>query len=109
MRVSPARRPAKPPTRWKRVLLVTLIVTVPRCASRRRNVRALRSTDRTVPSNWRGAACRGAGGGGLGGGGGGGAARRSGARVGGGGGGGGGVLLLLLAPRLGGVFWGGGG
>src|SRR3954465_5192380 len=54
MRVSPARRPAKPPTRWKRVLLATLIVTVPRWASRRRNVRALRLTDSTVPSNWRG-------------------------------------------------------
>src|SRR4051812_10841641 len=57
MRVSPARRPAKPPTRWKRVALVTLMVTVPRWASRRRNVRALRLTDRTVPSNWRVAAC----------------------------------------------------
>src|SRR3954468_6780550 len=56
MRVSPARRPANPPTRWKRVLLVTLMVTVPRWASRRRKVRALRLTDRTVPSNWRVAA-----------------------------------------------------
>src|SRR3954454_17572554 len=53
MRVSPAPRPAKPPTRWKRVLLVTSMVTVPRWASRRRNVRASRLTDRTVPSNWR--------------------------------------------------------
>src|SRR4051812_25155330 len=57
MRVIPARRPAKLPTRWKRVALVTLIVTVPRCVSRRRNVRALRFTDTTVPSNCRVAAC----------------------------------------------------
>src|SRR4051812_12555686 len=61
MRFSPARSPAKPPTRWKRVLLVTLIVAVPRCTSRSRNVRALRSTDTIVPSNWR-VAARGAGG-----------------------------------------------
>src|SRR3954470_12534143 len=57
MRVSPLRRPEKPPTRSKRVALVTLIVAVPRWLSRRRNVRALRLTDTIVPSNWRVAAC----------------------------------------------------
>src|SRR4051794_6977090 len=56
MRVMPARRPEKPPTRWKRVLPVTLIVTVPRSESRRRKVRALRLTDTIVPSYCRGAA-----------------------------------------------------
>ena len=37
-------------TRSKRVLLVTLIVTVPRSESRRRKVRLSRLTETTVPS-----------------------------------------------------------
>src|SRR3954451_14387387 len=40
-------------TRSKRVRLVTLMRFVPRSESLRRNVRASRWTDTTVPSNWR--------------------------------------------------------
>ena len=50
MRVCPARSPENPAMRSKRVLRLTLTVIVPRSESRRRNVRALRLTDRIRPS-----------------------------------------------------------
>jgi hypothetical protein len=52
----PVRSPEKPKMRSTRVELVTRMPTVRRSESRRRNVRAPRSIEATVPSSWRGAA-----------------------------------------------------
>jgi hypothetical protein len=51
IRVMPLRRAPKPAMRSKRVPRVTLMRTVPRSESCRRNVRLSRLTDTTVPSN----------------------------------------------------------
>ena len=56
IRLAPTFRPARPLTRSKRVLRVTLMRTVPRSTSLSRNVLASRLTDTTVPSNCRAAA-----------------------------------------------------